>query len=68
MRVWCRTSRVNVPVGVCAPKTQARLFKRIMRTTGTKRRSSKPVDIRGTDKRIEHSDLLSRIAGGRGSR
>lgn len=38
-----------VLVGACAPETQARLFKRIMRTTGFDERRFVPVDIRGTD-------------------
>lgn len=38
-----------VLVGACAPETQAKLFKRIMRTTGFDERRLVPVDIRGTD-------------------
>jgi heterodisulfide reductase subunit A-like polyferredoxin len=38
-----------VLIGACAPETQARLFKRIMRTTGFDERHLVPVDIRGTD-------------------
>ncbi len=38
-----------VLIGACAPETQARLFKRIMRTTGFDERRFVPVDIRGTD-------------------
>jgi heterodisulfide reductase subunit A-like polyferredoxin len=38
-----------VLVGACAPETQAKLFKRIMRTTGFDERRMLSVDIRGTD-------------------
>jgi heterodisulfide reductase subunit A-like polyferredoxin len=38
-----------VLVGACAPDTQTRLFKRIMRTSGFDERRFIPVDIRGTD-------------------
>jgi heterodisulfide reductase subunit A-like polyferredoxin len=38
-----------VLIGACAPETQTRLFKRIMRTTGFDERRFVPVDIRGTD-------------------
>jgi len=38
-----------VLVGACAPETQTRLFKRIMRTTGFDEQRFVPVDIRGTD-------------------
>lgn len=38
-----------VLVGACAPETQAKLFKRIMRTTGFDERRLVSVDIRGTD-------------------
>jgi heterodisulfide reductase subunit A-like polyferredoxin len=38
-----------VLVGACAPETQAKLFKRVMRTTGFDERRFVPVDIRGTD-------------------
>lgn len=35
--------------GACAPETQAKLFKRIMRTAGFDESRFIPVDIRGTD-------------------
>jgi len=38
-----------VLVGACAPATQAKLFKRIMRTAGFDERRLVSVDIRGTD-------------------
>ncbi len=38
-----------VLIGACAPETQTRLFKRIMRTTGFDEKRFVPIDIRGTD-------------------
>lgn len=38
-----------VLVGACAPETQAKLFKRVMRNTGFDERHLVSVDIRGTD-------------------
>jgi heterodisulfide reductase subunit A-like polyferredoxin len=38
-----------VLIGACAPETQAKLFKRIMRTAGFDESRFIPVDIRGAD-------------------
>ncbi|MFO0761361.1 MAG: hypothetical protein U0359_33090 [Byssovorax sp.] len=38
-----------VLVGACAPETQTKLFKRVMRSTGFDERHLVAVDIRGTD-------------------
>ena len=43
------TADTYVLVGACAPETQAKLFKRIMRTAGFDERRLVSVDIRGTD-------------------
>lgn len=57
-----------VLVGACAPETQAKLFKRIMRTTGFDERRLISVDIRGTDNQGIGSRLkeaVERLVAGR---
>jgi heterodisulfide reductase subunit A-like polyferredoxin len=60
-----------VLIGACAPETQAKLFKRLLRTTGFDPQHLVAVDIRGTDnegieKRLKEAveSLVKRPAAG----
>ncbi len=52
-----------VLVGACAPETQTRLFKRIMRTSGFDEQRFVPVDIRGTDNAGIEQGLKDAVEG-----
>jgi heterodisulfide reductase subunit A-like polyferredoxin len=58
-----------VVVGACAPETQMKLFKKLLRATGFEERRFVPVDIRGTDNQgiLERlKTTIERIAAERG--
>lgn len=52
-----------VLVGACAPETQAKLFKRVMRNAGFDERHLVSVDIRGTDNEGIERRLKDAVAG-----
>ena len=52
-----------VLVGACAPETQAKLFKRVMRTAGFDERRLVSVDIRGTNNEGIEQRLKEAVEG-----
>ena len=50
-------------VGACAPKTQEKLFKKLIRTTGFNDKHFVPVDIRGTDNKGIMDRLREAVEG-----